>query len=205
MWGIVTYLNIESQLKRQLWYLAQTIPSFLQPFVYLKHLKLFWEEISGSAGIDQLAQRLTVPDFLPELESLTISEYPSWPDFFRCIQQRQSGFLSGEFQTRLEEITFLGPVHGILLDYLRESLAGKYIGIFSMPPRRKGSKDWPALPSSREDTTDAKGLLCCYICHKAGLEIGCTIYPSENARAMLICSRHIDRINRWRRNTVFAL
>lgn len=72
----------------------QKLPQFLKPFVHLKHLKLLWQSTSQSPYIDRLAPHLADPDFLPELESLSITACPSWPDFFQYIQRRQSGFFS---------------------------------------------------------------------------------------------------------------
>jgi len=141
-----------------------------------------------SNNIDPLAQHLVDPDFLPALEALSTSEYPFWPDFFQSIQRRQSGFLTGQFQTSLKEITIKGPVHGALLEHLRESITGRYIGPLCMPPRRKGSKEWPTQPFE-EQKLDTNGLLCCYGCYKAGIEIGCTILPSEYGFDMLRCYR----------------
>jgi hypothetical protein len=176
------------------------ILSFLKPFVYLKHLALFWDKIGEFTCVDQLAQHLVNPTFLPELEALSISEYPVWSDFFQCIQQRQIGFLTGQFKTALKEITIMGPVHGTLLEHLRESLAGIYIGPFNMPPLREGSKEWPMQPFGCREL-DTSGLLCCYVCHKAGLEIACMISPSEDAQEMLMCDKYqFDRES----NTIFA-
>lgn len=176
------------------------ILSFLKSFVYLKRLTLIWEKISEFTCVDQLAQHLVDPDFLPELEALSISEYPVWPDFFQCIQQRQTGFLAGQFQTALKEITIRGPVHGTLLEHLRESLAGIYFGLFDMPPLRKGSKEWPVQPFGCHGL-ETNGLLCCYVCHKAGLETACMISPSEDAEEMLMCDKYkFDR----EFNTIFA-
>ena len=64
---------------------SQIIPPLMKPFVYLKHLTLNWVILGQFPCIDQLAQLLADPDFLPELEALSISEYPSWPDFFQYI------------------------------------------------------------------------------------------------------------------------
>lgn len=191
--GTVTDLKValltvysDSQLQ---FFRPSRILSFLKPFVYLKRLSLIWGKISDSTCVDQLAQHLVDPDFFPELEALSISEYPVWPDFFQCIQQRQIGFLIGRFKTALKEITIRGPVHGTLLEYLRESLAGIYIGPFNMPPPRKGSKEWPDPPFTCQEV-DTKGLLCCYVCHKAGLEVACMISPSEAAQEMLMCDKY---------------
>ena len=172
--GTVTELNIGNEhlgRKDGYSYPSQRILSFLKPFAYLKHLKLLWGEISGSACVDQLAQLLPDPEFLPELEALSISEYPSWPEFFRYIQQRQTGFITGRCQTSLKAVTIKGPVHGALLEHLRGSLAGLHTSLINIPPRRKGSKEWPAQPFERQGF-DTDGLLCCYVCHKAGLEMG---------------------------------
>jgi len=167
----------------------QTIVSFLKPFVYLKNLTLLLRATTNNPNlIDQLAQHLVDPNFLPALEALSTSEYPFWPDFFQYIQQRQSGFLTDQFQTSLKEITINGPVHGALLEHLRESLAGRYIGLLCVPPRRKGSKEWPMQPFDCQKL-DTNGLLCCYLCYKAGLETGCMILPSEDASEMLDCYR----------------
>jgi hypothetical protein len=63
--------------------------------MFLKCLEpLFWE-IGEATYVDQFAQHLPDPNFLPALEALSISEYPSWPDFSQNIQQRQIGFLTG--------------------------------------------------------------------------------------------------------------
>ena len=144
--------------------------------------------------LDQLAQHLVDPSFLPNLEVLTINEHPSWPDFFQYIQQRQSRFLTGHIHTSLKRIITKKPVHGVLLEHLKESLAGKYIGLINMPPRRKGSKDWPSQPFDLAKL-DADGILCCYFCHKAGLEIGCMTYPpinTEDPDSLWDCERHND-------------
>jgi len=162
----------------------QTIISFIKPFVYLKNLTLFRSTTSKSNCTDQLAQHLVDPKFLPALEALSTSEYPIWPDFFQYIQRRQSGFLTGQFQTSLKEITIKRSVHGALLEHLRESLAGRYVGAPCMPPRHKDSKEWPMQPFDCQKL-DTNGILCCYCCYKAGLEIGCTILPSKNASEML--------------------
>jgi hypothetical protein len=172
----------------QKWYPSEAIPSFLGPFVFLKCLELFCWKIGEATCIDQLAQHLPDPNFLPALEALSIAEYPSWPDFFQNIQQRRIGFLTGQFQTALREVTIKGHVHGALLEHLRESLAGTYIGLLNKPPCRKGSKDWPVPPfSSRR--VDTNGLLCCYICQRAGMEIGCMVVHSGGARMMEMCAR----------------
>ena len=168
--------------------LAETILSITKPLVSLSHLTLFHSQTNETICVDLLAQHLIDPSFLPKLETLCISEYPSWPDFFRYIQQRQSGFLAGHFQTALKRITIDRPVHGALLEYLRESLAGRYIGPVNMPPRRKGSKEWPARPFDYQ-TLDTDGLLCCYGCHKAGLEIGCTVSSLIDPGDKLYCEK----------------
>ena len=178
----------------------ETVLTFIKPFAHLKHLTLFPSRASEHAWIDQLAEQLVDPSFLPKLESLSISDYPSWPDFFQYIQQRQSGFLAGHFQTALKRITIRKPVHGVLLEHLRESLAGKYIGLINMPSRRKGSKDWPTQPFDYRKL-DGDGLLCCYVCHKAGLEIGCMITLPTNPEDMHMCERHSDA---WPLYTVLA-
>jgi len=178
---------------------SQTVVSFLNPFVYLKNLTLFRPTTSNSNWSDQLAQHLVDPNFLPALEALSTSEYPFWPDFLQYIQRRQSGFVAGQFQPSLKEITIKVPIHGVLLEHLRESIAGRYIGLLCMPPRRKGSKQWPMQPFDCQKL-DTKGLLCCYSCYKAGLEMDCMILPSESAREMLECPRYTD----WETNSVFA-
>ena len=179
----------------------ETILPFIKPLVFLEHLKLCPSLPNEPKFIDQLAQQLVDPNFLPQLKDLFISEHPSWPDFFQYIQKRQSGFLIGHFQAALKSITIDRLVHGALLEHLRESLAGKYIGLINMPPRRRGSKDWPAQPFDLEEF-DTDGLLCCYFCHKAGLEIGCIMtqekHPGYQMRA---CDRHSAG---WQLNTVFA-
>ena len=192
----------------------ETILPFIKPLVFLKHLKLCPSMPSEPKFIDQLAQHLVDPKFLPKLKDLFISEHPSWPGFFRYIQQRQSGYLIGHFQTALNRITINRLVHGALLEHLRESLAGRYIGLINTPPRHRGSKDWPAQPFDLEEL-DTDGRLCCYICHKAGLEIGCTISPPATLEkrsrdleppgyprlTMHACGRHKGD---WPLNTVFA-
>ena len=188
MLGTVTALNLECFYYFEFEDSPQTIVSLLEPFMYLKHLALSRLTTNFSSWIDQLAQRLVDPKFLPALEALSTSEHPFWPDFFQYIQRRQSGFLTGQFQTSLKEITIKGPVHGALLESLRESLAGRYVGVPCMPPRRKGSKEWPMQPFDCQKL-DTNGILCCYCCYKAGLEIGCTILPSRNASEMLQCRR----------------
>ena len=184
---------------------SEIMPSFIRPFVHLSHLNL----LSLSANqhqppcIDQLARHLVDPSFLPNLQSLSISEYPCWSDFFQHIQQRQIGFLTGRVPTALKWVTIRGPVHGALLEHLRESLAGKYIGLINMPPRRQGSKEWPAPPFD-DKKLDRDGLLCCYVCHKAGLEIGCMIPLSTNSGDLMdmrVCERYRDA---WPLNTVFS-
>jgi len=201
MLGIVTDLNLEyrpsvSGFEDP----SQTIIPFLKPFVDLKNLTLFRSILDNSNWIDQLAQHLVDPNFLPALEALSSSEYPFWPDFFRCIQRRQSGFLTGQFQTSLKEVTIKGPVHGVLLEHLRESIAGRRTDLLCMPPRHLGSKEWP-IPPFDCTKLDTNGILCCYSCYKAGLEMGCVILPSENASEMLRCYKfNSDQ----RTNSVFA-
>jgi len=207
--GTITELNIKSRVQcRDGWDIPPGIPLFLKSFVHLKRLNLWWEDIREPGYVDQLVPHLADADFLPELEYILICQYPHWPDFFRYIQQRQSGFLTGQFRTRLKEISIRGHVHGALLEHLRESLAGKYIGLFKMPPRRKGPKEWPAKanPFSYPDM-DTNGLLCCYFCHKSGLEPGCVISPSKYPARMLACERHNYKFieNQWRWNTVYPL
>jgi hypothetical protein len=183
--GTVTDLTVNNGLT---WFFSEAISSFLRPFVFLKSLELFCWKIGEATCIDHLAQRLPDPNFLPALEALSIIEYPSWPDFFQNIQQRQIGFLTGQFQSVLREVTIKAHVHGALLGHLRESLAGKYIGLSNKPPRRKGSKDWPVPPFSFGGV-DTNGLLCCYMCQRAGLEIGCMVVHSDDAREMEKCAR----------------
>jgi hypothetical protein len=189
--GIVTALNVKSQKgnRQYLPYSPQGLPSFLKPFVYLKHLTLPFGDINAPTCIDQLAQYLSESYFLPGLEVLVTFAYPIWPDFFQYIHQRQIGFLSGQFQTALKEISVRGPIHGALLEYLGEALAGKYTRAFNVASRHEGSKEWPAPPFSIGDL-DGDGLLCCYCCYRAGLEVGCAIHPSKDAIGMLICDRH---------------
>jgi hypothetical protein len=94
MLGTVTDLTLNNppSISRQPWYPLQ---SFLRPLMFLKCLEpLFWE-IGEATYVDQFAQHLPDPNFLPALEALSISEYPSWPDFSQNIQQRQIGFLTG--------------------------------------------------------------------------------------------------------------
>ena len=203
--GMVTDLKVNHQHGGGdgLQYPSQNILSFLQPFVHLKNLTLLWGKTGESTCIDQLAQHFVDPNFLPELRSLSITEYPSWPNFFQNIQQRQVGFLSGQFRTALKEITIRGRVHGVLLEHLRESLAGTYISLLNLPPCRLGSKEWPAQPFKYQEL-DTDGLLCCYICHKAGLEMGCTVSPCKDASEMLICDRNSKYFDDWEVNTVFA-
>ena len=181
--------------------LSGAMPSFIKPFVCLERLTISQSLPCTTPHIDQVAQCLVEPSFLPRLESLTITEYPSWPHFFLCIQKRQSGFLSGHFQTALTEIIIKRPVHGALLDHLRESLAGRYIGPISMLPCPKSSVKWPALPFDHQKlSTD--GLLCCYSCHRAGLEMGCIVSPSNDAFKMLVCDRQMNGYGKL--NKVFA-
>ena len=182
---------------------SEIMPSFIRPFVHLSHLNLLSLSANQPPCIDQLARHLVDPSFLPNLQSLSISEYPCWSDFFQHIQQRQIGFLTGRVPTALKRITIRGPVHGALLEHLRESLAGNYIGLINMPPRRQGSKEWPAPPFD-DKKRDRDGLLCCYVCHKAGLEIGCMISLSANSGDLMdmrVCERHRDA---WPLNTVFS-
>ena len=200
MLGTVTDLDLDCYTPSGFRDSSQTMHSFLKPFVYLKRLKLHQSTISEPTWIDQLAQHLVDPNFLPELEALSTSHYPLWPDFFQHIQHRQYGFLTGQFQTALKEITIMRPVHGVLLEYLKESLAGRYIGLTRMPPRRKGSKEWPTQPFNCEEL-DTNGLLCCNRCYKAGLELGCLVVSSGDARRMLFCDRAKGD---WELNTVFA-
>jgi hypothetical protein len=201
MLGTVTglTLNNSTSFSRRPWY---PLPSFLRPLMFLKRLELFFREIGEATYVDQFAQHLPDPNFLPALEALSIAECPSWPDFFQNIQQRQIGFLTGRFQTALRKVTIIGQVHGALLEHLRESLAGKYIGLSNRPPRRKGSKDWPVPPFS-SGGVDTNRLLCCYICQRAGLEIGCTVVHSVDAREMQQCARAHGEF-RQELNTVFA-
>jgi hypothetical protein len=184
------------------WYLSGAIPSFLRSFVFLKCLELFCWKIGEATWIDQLAQHLPDPNFLPALEALSIAEYPSWPDLFQNIQQRQIGFLTGRFQTALREVTIKPLVHGALLGHLRESLAGRYIGLLNMPPRREGSKDWPVTPFKFSEV-DTDGFLCCYICQRAGLEIACMVVHSYDASRMERCARAQGQFGQ-RLNKVFA-
>ena len=180
MLGTVTHLNLECVRSGSVFEdPSETIIPFVKPFVSLAHLTLFRSLPSEPSYIDQLAQHLVDPNFLPNLEAISIDEHPSWPDFFQYIQQRQSSFLTGHCHTALKRIIIRRLVHGVLLEHLKESLAGKYVGLINMPPRRKGSKDWPAQPFD-EQGLDADGLLCCYFCHKAGLEVGCMISPPTN-------------------------
>ena len=204
MLGPVTDLKVGTEgsyVNKQ--YASPTILSFLPPFAHLKSLTLLRPETGQSTWIDQVALHLADPDFLPKLEALSISEYPSWPSFFFHIQQRQIGFLSGHFQAALKEITIRRHVHGALLEHLRESLGGIYSGVFSMPPCHRGSKGWPVQPFDYEKL-DTDGVLCCYVCHKACLETGCMISPSTDAKAMLRCDRHIDTFELEYSNTVFS-
>ena len=144
MLGTVTHLNLECNSSQSVFEdPSDTLIPFVKPFVCLAHLKLFRSLLSEPSYIDQLAQHLVDPSFLPNLQALSINEHPSWPDFFQYIQQRQSSFLTGHIHTSLKSIIMRMPVHGALLEHLKESLAGKYIGLMNMPPRRKGSKDWP--------------------------------------------------------------
>ena len=206
MLGTVTNLKVTPLLSTgfgdQLLRPSQTIPSFLKPFVYLQHLTLSWEILGQCPCIDQFAQHLPDPDFLPELEVLSISEYPSWPDFFQNIQKRQIGHLTGQFRTGLKQVTIKGPIHGALLEHLRESLAGKYIGLSDIPPCRGGCEKWAVLPF--EHRGSGTKTLCCYVCHRAGLELGCTILPSQDMVAVAVCSRHPQLFMDWPSNTVFA-
>ena len=188
MLGTVTVLNLKHLAGFQ--DPSQTLASFLKPFAYLKSLTLFQSRIDAPVWTDQLAQQIMDPNFLPTLEALSTSEYPSWPDFFQCIQRRQSGFLTGQFQTALKQITITRPVHGALLEHLKESLAGRYIGLTKLPPRRKGSKEWPPRPFTCQEV-DTSGIICCNDCHRAGMETGCMILPSGNASRMLRCARPI--------------
>jgi len=207
MLGTVTDLKVtplqQTGFGRQCQRPSQTIPSFLKPFVYLRRLVLHWETLGQCPSIDQLAQHLADPAFLPELEALSFSEYPSWPDFFSHIQQRQIGHLAGQSRTRLKEITIKVPIHGALLENLRESLAGKYFGLTYIPNCRGGSKEWAArLFEHRGSGTN--GTLCCCVCHRAGLELGCMIIPSQGMVHMVVYSRHPHSFRDWELNTVFA-
>ena len=206
MLGTVTHLNLECNSHESVFEdPSETIIPFVKPFVCLAHLTLFRSLPSEPSYIDQLAQNLVDPSFLPHLEVLSIDEHPTWPDFFQYIQQRQSSFLTGHFHTALKRIIIRRLVHGALLEHLKESLAGKHIDLIDMPPRRKDSKDWPAQPFD-DKTLNPDGLLCCYFCHKAGLEIGCMICPPANPgysvapESVWGCDRHGDSPL----NTVFA-
>ena len=205
MLGTVTHLNLECNSPQSVFEdPSETIVPFVKPFVCLAHLKLFRSLLSEPSYIDQLAQHLVDPSFLPNLEALSINEHPSWPDFFQYIQQRQISFLTGHIHTSLKRIIMEQPVHGALLEYLKESLAGKYIDLINMPPRRKGSKDWPSQPFDLAKL-DTDGLLCCYFCHKAGLEIGCRTYGTEDVGSMWDCVRHSEQHSGSLLNsTVFA-
>jgi len=198
MLGTVTVLNLERVAGFQ--DPSQTIVSFLQPFVYLKSLTLPLSSIDEPVWIDQLTRKIVDPNFLPRLEALSTSEYPSWPHFFHSIQERQTGFLTGRFQTALKQITITRPVHGALLERLKASLAGRYTGPIRLPPRRKGSKVWPTRPSNYQEV-DTSGILCCNDCHRAGIETGCMVLPSHDASRMLGCDRPIGD---WGLSTVFA-
>ena len=89
MLGTVTDLKVTPRLQTgfgpQLLRLSQTISSFLKPFVYLQRLTLNWEPIGQWTCINQLAQHLADPDFLPELETLLTSECSSWSKFFHSL------------------------------------------------------------------------------------------------------------------------
>ena len=201
MLGTVTSLNLKCYTPQSGFCdSSQTIVSFLKPFVYLKRLNLHQSTIVQPTWIDQLAQQLVDPNFLPDLEALSTSRCPLWPDFFQGIQHRQYGFLTGQFRTALKEVTIMERVHGVLLEHLRESLAGRYIGLTRMPPRRNGSKEWPPQPFNYEGL-DTDGLLCCYGCYKAGLELGCMVLPSRDARRMISCDKAKGD---QESNTVFA-
>lgn len=202
MLGTVIDLKVEKMSFRGKQYSSDTITSFLKPFMHLKCLTLLCPETGDSTWIDQVAPHLADPNFLPNLEAITFSEYPSWLDFFFYIQQRQIGFISGNFQARLKEITFRGSIHGALLDHMRLSLGGIYTGVFSLPFHHKDSKEWPVRPFDPHQL-DTDGLLCCYVCYKACLEIACLISPSEDASDMLYCGRHYP--DQKPSNTVFAL
>jgi hypothetical protein len=191
MLGTVTDLTVNngSSTPWETWYLSEAISPFLRPFVFLKCLELFCCQIGEATCIDKLAQHLPDPNFLPALEALSIAEYPSWPDFFRNIQQRQIGFLTGQFQTALRDVTIKGHVHGALLEHLRESLAGEYIGLLDIC--HLGARD-PKIglcPHSVLAGLDTDGLSCCYICQRAGLETGCMVVHSDEARKMEKCAR----------------
>ena len=212
--GTITALNLECSSSESVFQdPSETMLPFIKPFVCLEHLTLFATIASEPICIDQLAQHFVDPDFLPKLKCLSIPEYLSWPNFFQYVRQRQLGFLTGNFQTALKRITISKHAHGALLEHLRESLGGKYIGIINTPPRRKGSKEWPTRPFDFKKL-DMDGLLCCYACHKAGLEIGCMMSPPENSQDLggpkgpkyvhvwaWACERHSSG---WPLNTVFA-
>jgi hypothetical protein len=208
--GTVIELNMKSS-GRHIFYCfftdfrpsPDTISTFLNPFKHLKRLTLPFATMDRPTHVDHFARHLVDPHFLPELEALSISEYPSWSHFFQYIQQRQIGFLCGQFPTGLKEITTKGRVHAALLEHLGESLAGKCVNLINMPPQNKGPKEWPIQPFKYEGF-DTEGLLSCYACHKGGLEIGCTVSPSKRLDDMLVCSRHPIHIEDWESNKVFV-
>jgi len=131
--GTVTQLDLELHNGELFQTTPQAILSFLKPSVYLRGLTLFRPK---SVDLDKLTRLLTTcgSDVLPELEALSISEYPFWFIFFQYIQQWQSGFWAGEFQTALKEISIKTPVHGVLLENLRGSLAGRYVSLIRVSP-----------------------------------------------------------------------
>jgi hypothetical protein len=159
--------------------LAEThISNYVRPFRGLSHLGLPRAPVEQRAYVDKFVEHLVEPDFLPVLTSLCITECPVWGPFFYFIRHRQVMFLTRRIRAGLKEITVWGRIHGLLLEGLREALTGKYCGSMALPLHRRESSEWPSQPFDPKHV-GTQGLLSCYVCFKAGLDLGCTVECSE--------------------------
>jgi hypothetical protein len=112
-------------------------------------------------------------------------------------------FLTRRIRAGLKEITVWGRIHGLLLEGLREALTGKYCGSMALPLRQGESSEWPSQPFDPKHV-ETRGLLSCYVCFKAGVELGCTVKCSKKGSEMLMCDRHPSDFKDWESNTVFS-
>jgi hypothetical protein len=179
------------------------ISNYVRPFRGLSHLGLPRAPAEQRAYIDGFVEHLVEPDFLPVLTSLCITECPVWGPFFYFIRHRQVMFLTRRIRAGLKEITVRGRIHGLLLEGLREALTGKYCGSMALPLHQRESSEWPSQPFDPKHV-ETQGLLSCYVCFKAGLELGCTVKCSEKGSEMLMCDRHPYYFKDWESNTVFS-
>ena len=141
---------------------SQTIPSFLAEALCVLTAS---DTKPGDTYIDNdHALTSSLNTFLIQISSqnlvLSISEYPSWPNFFQHIQKRQIGHLIGQFRTGLKQVTIKGPIHGALLEHLRGSFAGKHIGLSNIPPCRGCRKKWAVLPFEHRGSGTNGTLYC---------------------------------------------